>query len=101
MEAQDAVQELESKGSTDWWAVLEAVQEHWLGSFLLNVLGYALIILPAALLIRKLKDSPSIKHGGCTEGLACETSGCILRQELEDVYINLSMIVLGHRTPPF
>lgn len=59
----DAVQDLEFEGNTNWWAVLEAVQEHWLGSFLLNSLGYALIILPAALLIRRLKDSPSIKSG--------------------------------------
>ena len=56
--------ELESK--TNWWAILEAIQEHWLGSFLLNSLGYALIILPAALLIRRLKDSPSIRSGGCS-----------------------------------
>ena len=43
--------------------MLEAVQEHWLGSFLFNVLGYLLILLPAALLIRYWKNSPLVKKG--------------------------------------
>jgi hypothetical protein len=43
--------------------MLEAVQEHWLGSFLLNVLGYALILVPAALLIRHWKKSPLVQRG--------------------------------------
>ena len=44
-------------------AIFQAFQEHWLGSFLLNVLGYALIILPAALLIRRWKNDPLVKRG--------------------------------------
>lgn len=43
--------------------MLEAVQEHWLGSFLFNILGYLLILLPAALLIRYWKNSPLVKKG--------------------------------------
>lgn len=43
----------------------QAVQDHWLGSFLLNVLGYTLIILPAAVLIRRWKNSPQVKRGQC------------------------------------
>ena len=49
--------------ATDWGEVLGAIQEHWLGSFLLNILGYALIILPAAVLIRKWKTSPEVQSG--------------------------------------
>lgn len=45
------------------WFLLEASQEHWLGSFLLNLLGYALIIVPAGLLIRRWKKDPRIKRG--------------------------------------
>lgn len=45
--------------------MLEAIQEHWLGSFLLNVLGYALILVPAALLIRHWKKSPRVQRGQC------------------------------------
>ena len=45
------------------WSLLEASQEHWLGSFLLNLLGYALIIVPAGLLIRRWKKDPRIKRG--------------------------------------
>ncbi len=44
-------------------AMLAAVQEHWLGSFVLNLIGYALIIVPAALLIRRWKTSTAIKNG--------------------------------------
>ena len=44
--------------------MIEAIQEHWLGSFLLNVLGYALILVPAALLIRRWKKSPLVQRGG-------------------------------------
>lgn len=44
-------------------AMLGMVQDHWLGSFLLNVLGYVLIILPAALLIRRWKKDPQVKRG--------------------------------------
>ena len=46
-----------------FWSLLEASQEHWLGSFLLNLLGYALIIVPAGLLIRRWKKDPTIKRG--------------------------------------
>ena len=42
---------------------LEMLQDHWLGSFILNLLGYALIILPAALLIRRWKNDPRVKAG--------------------------------------
>lgn len=44
-------------------SLLEAIQEHWLGSFLLNLLGYALIIVPAALLIKRWQKDPRIKRG--------------------------------------
>lgn len=47
----------------DLSAMMAAVQEHWLGSFVLNLLGYALILLPAALLIRRWKQSTTIKNG--------------------------------------
>ena len=40
-----------------------AIQEHWLGNFVLNLVGYGLIILPAALLIRRWKSSTSVKAG--------------------------------------
>lgn len=40
-----------------------AVQEHWLGNFILNLIGYGLIILPAALLIRRWKNSTLVKAG--------------------------------------
>ena len=43
--------------------LLQVVQEHWLGSFFLNILGYALIIVPAALLIRRWKKDPQIRAG--------------------------------------
>ena len=43
--------------------VLDQIQEHWLGSFILNVLGYALIVIPAALLIRKWKNDPAVRRG--------------------------------------
>lgn len=46
-----------------WAKMLEAMQEHWLGSFLFNVLGYLLILLPAALLIRYWKNSPLVQRG--------------------------------------
>ena len=49
--------------SSQLWSLLEASQEHWLGSFLLNLLGYALIIVPAGLLIRRWKKDPQIKRG--------------------------------------
>ena len=44
-------------------AMLETVQTHWLGSFALNVLGYVLILAPAALLIRHWKKSPLVRRG--------------------------------------
>ena len=49
--------------SSQLWSLLEESQEHWLGSFLLNLLGYALIIVPAGLLIRRWKKDPQIKRG--------------------------------------
>lgn len=52
-------------GSIEFMAIFQMLQEHWLGSFLLNVLGYALIILPTALLIRRWKNDPQIKRGQC------------------------------------
>lgn len=54
-------QELES--GLDFAAMLQTVQEHWLGSFVLNLLGYALIVLPAALLIRRWKQSAEVRSG--------------------------------------
>ncbi len=53
----------EGEGGGDLSAMLAAVQEHWLGSFVLNLIGYALIIIPAALLIRRWKASTAIKNG--------------------------------------
>ncbi len=53
----------EEELGVDVSAMLAAVQEHWLGSFVLNLIGYALIIVPAALLIRRLKTSTAIKNG--------------------------------------
>lgn len=46
-----------------WRVMFEGVQEHWLGSFLLNLIGYGLIILPAALLIRRWKRSQLVQKG--------------------------------------
>ena len=43
--------------------VLIAVQSNWLGNFGLNLLGYALIIGPAALLIQRLKKNPLVERG--------------------------------------
>lgn len=66
VDSQDAGLELK-EGDVDpgasFMAVFQAVQDHWLGSFLLNVLGYALIIVPAALLIRRWQNNPQIKKG--------------------------------------
>lgn len=45
-------------------AMLETIQNHWLGSFALNVLGYVLILVPAALLVRHWKKSPLVQRGG-------------------------------------
>jgi len=42
--------------------VLSVLQGHWLGNFFLNLSGYALmIIVPAALIIRRLKKNPSVE----------------------------------------
>lgn len=48
---------------SNWRTMLDAVQEHWLGSFLLNLIGYGLIIFPAALLIRRWKKSELVQKG--------------------------------------
>jgi hypothetical protein len=56
--------------SVSMMAFLEMLQDHWLGSFLLNLLGYALIILPAALLIRRWKNDPLVKAGNWHECVA-------------------------------
>lgn len=50
-------------GVGDFMATLQMVQDHWLGSFLLNILGYALIVVPAALLIRRWKGDPAVRAG--------------------------------------
>ena len=39
------------------------VQEHWLGSFVLNLIGYAIIIVPVGLLIRRWKKDPLVQKG--------------------------------------
>lgn len=49
--------------STYLMLLFQMVQDHWLGSFCLNLLGYALIVLPAALLIRRWKKDPQVKAG--------------------------------------
>jgi len=64
------------------WAFVWAVQEHWLGSFLLNLLGYAIIILPAAFLIRRWKKDPDVQAG--------EWSSCMAIL-LEPLSLNLSL----------
>ena len=46
-----------------FWNVLSAVQAHWLGNFCLNLLGYAVLIVPAALLIRRLRKNPLVEKG--------------------------------------
>ena len=43
--------------------VLGQIQEHWFGSFLLNLIGYALIIAPAAFLINRWKNDPKVQRG--------------------------------------
>jgi len=43
--------------------VLTAVQSNWLGNFGLNLLGYAIIIVPAALIIQRLKKDPLVERG--------------------------------------
>ena len=43
--------------------LLAMIQEHWLGSFVLNLLGYALIIAPAAFFIRRWKNDPQVQSG--------------------------------------
>ena len=43
--------------------VFSALQGHWLGNFCLNLLGYALIIVPAALTIRQLKKNALVEKG--------------------------------------
>lgn len=69
-------QELES--GLEFAAMLQAIQEHWLGSFVLNLLGYALIVLPAALLIRRWKQSPEIRSGeSSTKSLLMSQKLCI------------------------
>ena len=52
-------------------SMVTALQENWLGSFLLNVIGYGLIILPAALAIRKWKESPLVKQGALLKRVLC------------------------------
>ena len=42
---------------------LDTVQNNWLGSFVLNVLGYAIVVVPAGLLIKYLKESPQVQQG--------------------------------------
>lgn len=56
----------QDEGITVWGSVvilLQVIQDHWLGSFFLNVLGYAIIIVPAAFLIRRWKADPRILRG--------------------------------------
>ena len=42
---------------------INTLQGHWLGNFCLNLLGYGLIIVPAALLIRRLRQNPLVERG--------------------------------------
>ncbi len=39
------------------------IQEHWLGSFVLNLIGYAILIVPAAFLIRRWKNDIQVQRG--------------------------------------
>ena len=59
------VEEFETVVPLSAWvaSILWTVQEHWLGSFVLNLLGYALIILPTAYFIRKWKKDPAVQAG--------------------------------------
>lgn len=42
---------------------LQAFQEFWLGNFILNILGYAVLILPGYLLVRWLQRLPQVERG--------------------------------------
>ena len=42
----------------------QAFQEFWLGNFILNLLGYAALILPGYLLVRWLQRLPQVERGG-------------------------------------
>lgn len=44
-------------------SLLNAVQNNWFGSFLLNVVGYAIIVVPTGLLIKYLKESQEVRKG--------------------------------------
>ena len=41
----------------------QAFQEFWLGNFILNILGYAVLILPGYLLVRWLQRLPQVERG--------------------------------------
>lgn len=41
----------------------QAFQEFWLGNFILNVLGYAVLIIPGYLLVRWLQRLPQVERG--------------------------------------
>lgn len=55
---------MSAMADSDSHPLLERLQEHWLSNFLLNVAGYGVIVIPAALLIRWLKELPVLKTGG-------------------------------------
>ena len=42
---------------------LGQLQDHWLFNFLLNLAGYGVIVVPAALLIRWLRSWPPLHTG--------------------------------------
>ena len=42
---------------------LQAIQEFWLVNFILNLLGYAVLILPGYFLVRWLQRLPQVERG--------------------------------------
>ncbi len=56
------------------------IQEHWFGSFLLNLIGYALIIAPAAFLINRWRKDPKVQRGMSI--VASRPAVCYLKERL-------------------
>ncbi len=42
---------------------LEMIQEHWLGSFVLNIIGYSVFIVPAAYCVKRWKADVEVQRG--------------------------------------
>ena len=87
-----AAEKIAVGGIPDLSSVLDTFQEHWLGSFLLNLLGYALIILPAALLIRRWKKDPAVQSGENLIHIYVCTHDC--HTIIMSMFIHLSICIL-------